>query len=177
MTMPAVGKEMTKGWFTVPTQGPWMGKTVFAVGAFLPAMGGGQSDDALFIQVVKPDQGQWPTATAINFDPDATMLMTANSYILEDLNQTAGTYNRILYASSGSVTFTDIGEQANDLITGTVAASNYREINKTSGADVAGGCTTSMMQLKFYLKQPMVIARQVSTDLPTAPLGTFKLAH
>lgn len=149
LTLGSVAMPVTYNWFTMPTQGPWIGKTVFTIEANLSAV----SDDALYIHVVKPDAGQFLTSTAINFDPSPTALMVADSYILEDRNPQTMLYTRILYANTGSITFTDIGENSDDLINGTVAVTNYREIDEISGADVDGGCTTVLGGLTFYLKQ------------------------
>ena len=176
MATPVV--PMMGDWFVVAMQGPWMGKTVFAVGAYLPVMSG-MPDDVIIVEVVKPANGQWPENTAINFDPSPTALMNAHAIILEDYNQSTGTSNRVLYAGSGSITFTDIGEAANDLVTARVAATTFREVDKMTGADVAGGCTSSLMQFQMYLKQPTNPMRPSSVEgMPeVAPLGAIRVAN
>jgi hypothetical protein len=67
------------------------------------------------------------------------------------------------WGATGSIKFTSIGENDNNIIDGTTAPLTWREIDEM-GADVAGGCTASMgmgqnIGFSFYLQQ---------TNLPDA---------
>jgi hypothetical protein len=148
MAMPAPAGD----YFDTVTNGPDAGKVLFILGAGLPGSMTG-AVDALFIEVIKPAAG-FATGTAYNFntDPNAATYVAA-SYILEDVNSQAMSYTRIMYASSGSVTFSMIGENNGAAIRGTVPATNFREVNEMTGADVAGGCTVSLASLAFFTSQ------------------------
>jgi hypothetical protein len=136
-------------------------KVIFLLAAGLPGSMQGNAD-VLAVEVVKPQAGFLPNMT-YNFDPNPTNAMyAAQSYILEDFTGMA--YTRVLHASTGSVTFTSIGEADNASIKGSVAATNYREIDEQTGADVAMGCTTSLMGLQFNLIQKAAMMREVPED-------------
>lgn len=140
-------------WFQSPTSGPLMGRTIFFIGAGLPGSTSA-SADVLSFQVIKPETGDFPTGSAINFEPSPTSTtVVANSYLLADYNSASKTSAQVLWAGSGSITITAIGEGDGDMITGSVAATSYREINQMTGADVAGGCTLDLMGVNFALTQ------------------------
>ena len=168
MQMPRAGD-----YIEVPTTGPQMGKTVFVLGAGLPGSTM-TAIDALFIEVVKPGASWQPTNQAINFDTNAaSTTYVAASYIIEDLNQGPPvSYARVLWASSGSVTFTSINDTQGALINGQAAATNFREINEMTGADVAGGCTASHAGLGFFLQHMNAMAR---SEFPSFSDGAIEL--
>lgn len=140
-------------WFQTPTSGPLMGRTVFYIGAGLPGSTA-TAADVLSFQVVKPMTGDFTTGSAINFDADPTSTTAvASSYVVVDYNSSTKTSAQVLWAGSGSITLTAIGEDNGDMITGSVSTTSYREINQMTGADIAGGCTLDLMGISFALTQ------------------------
>jgi hypothetical protein len=139
-------------WFQMPTSGPLMGKTVFFIGVGLPGSTAA-SADVLAFQVIKPTGG-FTTNTPINFEADPTMnTAPAAAYVMADYNSSTKTAAQLMWASSGSITLTAIGQANGNMISGSVAATNYREINQMTGADVAGGCTLHLDGVSFALTQ------------------------
>lgn len=140
-------------YFVVPTSGPQMGKTVFFMGAGLPGSTA-TAADVLAFEYVEPDSGGFVTDAPVSFETNgAAGTYVAASYILADYNSTAKTIGQVFWASSGALTLTDIGESDGSMITGSVNTTNYREISQTTGMDVSGGCTASLMGLSFALTQ------------------------
>jgi len=135
--------------FDQPTMGPFMGRTVFSVGGRLPSSTATLLD-VLIVDYVKPVAGGFLTNTAVNFDPNPNAVYVAASYLFGDFDSSAMTVQNFYYANSGSVTLTQIAEANGSPINGTVAATNYREVDD-AGADVAGGCTTALTGLAFNL--------------------------
>ncbi|HEY5951626.1 MAG TPA: hypothetical protein VIV40_39300 [Kofleriaceae bacterium] len=148
--------------FIVPTQGANMGKTVFLLGGKL---NNDAASDILAFEVVKPTGG-FQTNSAYPFNADPNAAYVAASYILGDYNSTAMTLGTFYYASSGSATFTMIGEADGNAIVGSVAATMYREVDD-AGANVPGGCTASLGGLSFNLKQ--MAAPRVEQPMWTDP--------
>jgi hypothetical protein len=136
--------------FITPTMPPNMGMKSFLVGARLPPELNPSGNDALFIEAVLPVAPN----VAVNFTSNANPMIDYNpkgaSYVFGNL--TMGGADSLLWSTNGSVTFTMFGETDGSMIIGTVAATNYREVDP-AGADVAGGCTTSLDELMFTLTQ------------------------
>jgi hypothetical protein len=107
----------------------------------------------------------WTTGTAISFDtnPTSTMPM-AFAFMDENLDLMSGNSTRTLWASSGSITFTEIAQTAGAKITFSTTAANFREVDGTSGADVAGGCTSQLGAITAYLSQKTAVAFVPPTD-------------
>jgi hypothetical protein len=152
LTQSTIG-ALSLGQASMPAAGNWFvinqGEKSFRIAA---AFEQGPPQDALVIDVVRPAAG-FATNQAYVFEtnPNAATYV-AMSYLLADVDQqsmAAMTY----WASSGSVTFTAIGENANQNITGSVTAVNYREINPQTAQDVPGGCTASIAGVMLYLLQ------------------------
>lgn len=139
-------------WFQMPTQGPLMGKTVFFIGAGLPGSTA-TSADVLAFQVVKGTSG-FATGSAHNFSTDPKMpAADYQAYVFGDYNSSSKTAAQVLWASSGSITITKIGESDASQIDGSVAATNYRQIDTSTGADTPGGCTLMLAGVSFALVQ------------------------
>jgi hypothetical protein len=150
MAAPAMGD-----WYQVYTMGPLMGRTFFLIAAFLPGSAGGMGD-AMVIELVKPAAGNFPVNQAQNFITDATaMTYTAASYLYGNVNANVMpfTYEQFLFASSGSITLTAVGEADGQLTTGSVSATTYIETNDMTGAPVPAGCMSALGGLTFTLRQ------------------------
>lgn len=147
--------RVSGNWFYSPTMGGLMGRTIFSVGGSVNDVGG--TRDIIIFDVVKPQPGNFPTNTAINFDPDPTAatpvayaLFFGDAVVVNDQIQSIA---QLYYASNGSTTLTAIGETDGQQITGTITATNFREVDQMSGADVPGGCTASLGGLNYFLTQ------------------------
>jgi len=135
---------------TVPTTGPYMGKTLFRLVGGLPSSTAA-AEDLMVFDVLKPDAGQFPVNTAINWDPNAAAAApVAASYILGDVDDAAMTIGNFYYASNGSITFSAIGTTQGAAITGAVAATMFREIDEQN-ADIPGGCLASLTGFKMNM--------------------------
>jgi hypothetical protein len=139
---------MPADWIDTDRGGSLMGRTVLTIGGRLPSSTAALID-ALIIDYVKPTAGGFQLNTAINFDPNpAAAPYVATSYVYGDLDSTAMTVQNFFYAKDGSITVTSVGETNGAAIKGSVAATNYREIDDMN-ADVAGGCVTALTGLNF----------------------------
>lgn len=122
--------------------------------------------DVLVIRVFEATTGQtFKTGTPYTFETNPTATTIAGSaiaFLAEDVGST-GQAMRYYWASSGTVTLQNIDKTTGTIINGSVALTNLREVNLQTGADVPGGCTTSLMGLSFFLKQETNAARVVST--------------
>lgn len=154
MAMPAA--RQSGDWIEADTDG----NIAFEL-AFRPSSSDMQN--VLVFVVPKPEQGPF-TAMAYPLDPDpmSTDPDNAFAYMQANIDVNAGTVGRVLFASSGSITFSAIGQNANDLITGTLSAVNFREIDLNTAADVPGGCTSMLgADVEFFLKQSSTVAREI----------------
>jgi hypothetical protein len=140
--------------FQMPTSGPLMGKTIFFIGAGLPGSTA-TSADVLAFSIVKSTTGSgFVTGTAENFSTDPTMqTATYQASVYGDYNSQTKSAAQILWASSGSITLSKIGETDGSQIDGTVSATNYRQIDQMTGADTPGGCTLALAGMSFALVQ------------------------
>jgi len=140
-------------WVYKPAQGPFKGKTVFSVSVPIDQ---GQTDFVTFIAV--KNGATWTTNAPINFETNPTNLAAANAVAIIDqnLNAQTGASDKTLWASSGSITFSEIDQTANAKITFTGTA-NFREIDD-QGADVAGGCTSMLGTVQVFLQQKTAVS-------------------
>jgi hypothetical protein len=121
-----------------------------------------------FVQFVATKQGaSWTVNTPINFEPDPTKMATAGAYamVAENLNLMTGTADKLYWASSGSITFTEIAQTANAKITFTTTPANFRQVNPMGGADIPGGCTTMVGIWQVFLRQMDLVALVPPTDV------------
>jgi hypothetical protein len=145
MAQPAMSQ-----WFQVPTTGPNAGKTTFTLGGQL-----GQQAPITVIGVEVAKSGNFQTNQAYPFstNADPNVAFTARAYLYGDYDMSSSTSKQYLYASNGSITFTAIGETAGSMITGSMSLTDFREVNETTGAVIAGGCTTQLAGMVFYLTE------------------------
>lgn len=106
----------------------------------------------LQISVDKPGD-TWPT-TPLTFE--TTPSNTAHVYAIIGENVVNMMPEKLYWVSSGSITFSEIGETMGAKITFSTTDSNFREIN-TMGADVPGGCTISVGALQVFLEQSTAV--------------------
>lgn len=150
MAMPPMA--VTSDWIDTDRMGSLTGRTVLSIGGRLPSSTASLLD-VLIVDYVKPQAGNFLTNTPVNFDPDpAAAPPVAFSYVFGDFDTAAMTIQNFYYASTGSITLTAVGEADGSTISGSVAATNYREIDDMN-VDVPAGCTTSLGGLGFYLTQ------------------------
>jgi hypothetical protein len=150
--------DMPVDWFSVPTTGAFAGRTVFGFGGRLPGSNAAIAD-VLFVDVVKPTAGPFPLNTAQNFNADPNSVYVAASYLFADVDladATGNTFAQILWANSGTVTLTSVGETTGGNNDGMITATNYREVDRMTGADAPGGCTTTLAGLNFFLRQTVM---------------------
>ena len=154
-------------WFDTTRGGSLMGRTVLSIGGRLPSSTATLLD-VLIVDYVKPATGNFQTNTAINFDPNPKSAPpVAMSYVFGDFDMGAMTVQNFYYASNGSITLNAVGTTNGAPINGSptltppggVSATNYREIDDMNN-DVAGGCTTSLGGLGFFLTEMMGTAFQ-----------------
>lgn len=145
------GMAMPADWFDVPTTGPAAGKTVLSIGAGLPD-GTATARDIFILEYVKP-VGGFALNTAVPFNPDPAAAYIAAAFLFSDVDSTGMTYNNFYYASTGSVTLTAVNEADAGITAGMMAATNMREVDEMTNADIPGGCATMFAGLSFNLKQ------------------------
>jgi hypothetical protein len=159
-------------WFDVATSGPDQGKTYFYTVAVAPTSTQ-TAIDAVLVEYVKPASG-FVTGSPLNFITDPTSSAAGPvAYVFGDLNPQAETLAHFYWASNGSMTLQNIGETNGSLITGSVSQTNFRQINEMTGADVPGGCTTSMTGMTFALQQQASAATGKSFDEAELPQATI----
>jgi len=117
--------------------------------------------NTLTLAVIKSG-ANWTTNVDIPWtaDPNA-QTAAAFAFMDENYNMTSMTSDRTYWASTGSIKFTQIAQTADANITFTTTASNFREID-ANGADVAGGCTSTVGALQGFLKQMTTITKETS---------------
>lgn len=130
-----------------------------------------------FNLVVFKNGATWTKNTAIPFTTDPTsQTPQAIAFLEENYNDSTMSADRLLWASSGSITFTDIDQTAGAKITFSTTPANFREIDQMTGADVAGGCTSMAGAVTVFLAQKTAV-----TDPQTATgkgsSGIPRLAH
>ena len=164
-SIPALGIGM----MNMPANGPFIAKTMngqvfFGLAFFMDQA----KKTAMTIIVVKPGTVANPmpfqtnTPYANNPDPNATM-PAALAFIEDGLDAMGNNPVHTLWASSGATTFTAIGQMANNPINGSMNATNFREIDGMTGADIAGGCTASAAGVQFYLTQMTTVTKPAPT--------------
>lgn len=142
-------QPIESNWFAMPTSGPLMGRTVFSI----PAQLNQQAPiNVLEIDVVRP-AGGYAINTPYAFTTTPTATFVAQSMLYGNFDVNNSTFDQELFASSGSITFTQIGEAPSSNIFGTVSMTMYREIDQTTNADVPNGCTSTLTGIQFYLRQ------------------------
>lgn len=147
-------------WIDNPTDGPFAGRTVLSIGGRLPSSTAALLD-VLIVDYVKPMAGNFVTNNPVNFDPNPNNVYEAASYVFGDADPNSNplVVANFYYASNGSITLTQVGEAEGSLINGSVAATMYRDVDD-QGADIPGGCTTSLDGLTFVLSQMTAQALQ-----------------
>ncbi len=172
------GSAQAADWYEVFSMGTLAGKKYFDLAAGLPpSISGDATGDLLVVDLVEPTAGfTQGTAVTLNGDPNAAT-PAAYGYIFTDVNPQAQTFNKFLYASSGTITlttYTNTSQNDGGITAGTVAGVNFREVDEMSGADVAGGCTTKLTQVMFTVKQTEIADMPFTGGgkaLPESPLG------
>lgn len=165
----AAAPTMPSDWFDVPTMGPNVGKTILSIGANLPDSTATMRD-VFILEYVKP-AGGFTLGTAVPFNPDPNATYVAAAFLFSDVDSTGMTYNNFYYASTGSVTLSAVSETDGGLTTGSMAATNMREVDDMTGADIAGGCATTFAGLSFNLKQMNAPFTQTDAQIQTAAGG------
>lgn len=113
---------------------------------------------AMTIIVPKPAAG-FQTNVNYNYDPDYNSQMPAALAFIEDgLDAQGMNPAHFLYASTGSAKFTQIAQTDGANVFGSAAAATFREVDSMTGADIAGGCTTSSAGVTFYTVQKTTVA-------------------
>lgn len=153
----SIGSMMTPATFQTgpaPISKDTMSGTVFfGLGFYLDAT----KKTAMTIIVPRPANGfQTNSAYAYDPNPNATAPV-ALAFIEDGLDAQGMNPAHVLYASTGSVTFSQIAQTDGSNIFGSTTAANFREID-SNGADVAGGCTTMAGVFQFFLKQKTTVA-------------------
>lgn len=115
--------------------------------------------NSMLITYEKPAAGGFVLNQALPFETDPNGVGTVGLVLFEKLNPTAGSAQRVYFPANGTITFTALGEMMGMPTTATVAMTNLREINQQTGADVAGGCTTTLMGLSLFLTESTTVAR------------------
>ena len=137
---------MPNDYFIIPMAGQAnAGMKTLLIGGRLPSSTAAGADILAF-EVVRPAAG-YQTGTAYTFATALSNMYPAAAYVLGDLTQTD--YAQLYWASSGSVTFTAVGEANGTTISGMVTAVNFREMNEMTSQEVPGGCTSSLGGLMF----------------------------
>lgn len=146
---------------------PLEGRTVLEFGGKLGEQNG--LGDYMIVRVVKPTAGNFPVGTAVPFNSDPNVAIPdtvlGQAFFLGDA-PAQGNPAQLYWASDGSITLNAVGEAVGDLINGEVTATNFREVDLSSGADVTGGCTSSVGGLQFYYKQAAPMPLQGSKSAP-----------
>lgn len=151
LTLGMPGMEAEANFFAMASTGPNAGKTIFTLAG---ALGQNPPVTVLDIEVVKPVGGYAVnTAYAFSSNADPNFAYSARSFLYGNYDSGSNTHDQYLYASSGSITFTAIGEAPASMITGTVTVTSYREVDETTGVDVPGGCTSTLQGMQFALRQ------------------------
>jgi len=144
-------------WYQVPTMGPNTGVNTFAF-----AIGIEGTDDQLQFDFASPFLLNMPQ----NFLTDATST-TAFPASAAYLQVVGGNVERLMFPMDGTITLTAQSDALNGLTKGTISMTNFREIDQTTGADVAGGCTNTVNGLTFVLEQGVA-----NVQKPTRAPGT-----
>lgn len=158
---PATVPAASVGSTNMPANGDFIRKTssgivFFGLGVYLDQT----MKTAVDVIVLRPANG-FQTNTTYTFDPDYNAQMpVALAFIEDGLDSTGMNSAHLLYASTGSAKFTAIGQTAGNPINGTMAMSTFREVDQNTGADIAGGCTSTMAGLTFTLTQKTTVAFQ-----------------
>jgi hypothetical protein len=158
-------------WFTIPTAGANTGKKSFFILAGTPAeLNTGDSGSEVTIGIELVSNGAFVAGTT-NFATDPTAITsaqlfatpmgtTAYSAIAYVVNVSGTTINALYMSTSGSIMVTQINDQPNGVIKGTVSTTNFSE---TDGM-TTGGCTTSLDGLTFAMTQGAVTPLQGPAD-------------
>ncbi len=154
-------------WYSPETMGANTGSNKLQFAAGLPD---GSGSDILIVQAIAP----FTPNVAVNFITDAASAASykAASFMLN--NTASGTAERLLFASSGSITLTQTNEAMGGLTKGSVTATNYREVDD-AGLEVAGGCTSTVTGLTFVLEQGSATFQKEQTTDPDR-IAQFKRA-
>jgi hypothetical protein len=148
--MPVGYPRGTSGWFRVPSSGAYGGRRIFSIVAGLPDSLP-SARDLFVLEILRPSAG-FQTNASYSVDPDPnSALPAARAYIIGDLNPTTGAFGMIYWASAGSTTFANVSEAPAADVSGKTIDLGFREVDNETGDDVAGGCTTSIDVLQFYL--------------------------
>lgn len=159
-TLPESGAPPSMSWIRKGTSGALNGVTYFGITIGLDADGKMEVD----FLVPRPTDGfKTNTPYAFSTDPKAMGLPPALAIASDNIDAQGNPY-RTLWASSGTLTFTAVGQTQGDAINATISTTNLREIDD-NGADVAGGCMTSFAGITLNLQQSTTIQG------PSVPTG------
>lgn len=121
---------------------------------------------AMTIIVPKPANG-FQTNTTYTYDPDYNAQAPAALAFIEDgLDAQGMNPAHLLYASTGNVKFTAIGQTQGASVNGAAAMATFREVDQMTGADIAGGCTTTSAGVTFFTTQNVAVQFVPPTDSP-----------
>jgi hypothetical protein len=117
--------------------------------------------NTLTLAVIKSG-ANWTTNAPLNWvaDPNAATAQ-AFAFMDENYNSTSMTSDRTYWASSGSIQFSQIAQTAGAKIDFVTTSSAFREID-ANGADVAGGCTSTVGAITGFLQQMTTITKETS---------------
>jgi hypothetical protein len=151
LTLGTQANPVVRNWFSVPTSGPNAGKTTFSIGGTLSS----QAPVNIVVIDVAKSGNNFMTNQPYVFSTDAnpTLAFVARAYVLGDYDTANSTWKQYLYSANGSITFTQIAEAPGSSINGSVTMTDFREVNETTGAVIAGGCTSQFAGMTFYLTQ------------------------
>lgn len=151
-TAPATIPALRIGMEGMPISANWivddqqLGGVIFRIASYLP----NDMENAMIIIIPRPEEGFDPIEYPFDPDPNSTAL-SAFAFMQANINQQTMMAERILWASSGSMTFSQIGSAQGAAITGVISMTNFREVDPDANfADVPGGCTSSLTSLNFY---------------------------
>jgi hypothetical protein len=131
--------------------------TTFGIRVDLEMPVGGVAN-AMLLTYQKPAAGGFVLNTALPFETNPMGTGEVGLILFEKLNASAGTALKTYFPASGSITFTALAETMGMPTTATVAMTNLREINASTGADVPSGCTTMLAGLSLYLTESTTVA-------------------
>jgi hypothetical protein len=146
----------------------WISKNTSGVTSFGIVLPLDATNKNLLQLTVRKQGTTWKVNTPINFDPTPTNATAeANALVAENYNMTSKTADKYFYASSGSITFTEIAQTAGAKITFSTTPANFRQIDPMTGADVPGGCTTMVGTWTVFVQQMDAVQALVPPSEPS----------
>jgi hypothetical protein len=108
------------------------------------------------------------------FDPDPKAAMPV-ALAFGEQGVMGMTSEKTLYATSGSITFTAIGQTMGSPIRGSISATTLREID-AQGNLVTGGCMSMLAGLQFFLTQSETVTRTGPQEPASAETWKLEMA-